>query len=350
MIRMYILALVLLIVPRLLPAVEVSGLYEAEVPVADQRAAARGEAARAALAEVLAKVTGNADAPRRSEFLSMLQQAEQWLQRYQYRAVPGSTSQIFVASFDRQAINQRIYEAGMPVWGSDRPQTVVWLAMEEDGGGGTLVGGEQRPEIQALVSDQARRHGLPVILPLLDTQEQSAALLGDVRGQAVDTVLRASERYQSDAVLLGRIHSAGANRWRAQWTLRHAGSSRNWETGEGGIAEVIAAGLNEVMGHLAKRYALALAPGGSDTATLVVSEVAKLQVYARVSRYLRTLDAVRALAVEGVEGDTLVLRLQIRGDVQGLTRLLASGKVLAPSQESASSAGAGNTLRYQLMP
>lgn len=348
MIRMYILALVLLIAPRLLPAVEVTGLYEAEVPVVDQRAAARGEAARAALAEVLAKVTGDADAPRRPAVQSLLQRAEQWLQRYQYRVAPGGAGQIFVASFDRQAINQRIYEAGLPVWGSNRPQILLWLAVE-DGGARALVGGEQRPEVQALVADQARRHGLPVILPLLDSQEQSAPSLSEVWGQFVEPVQWASERYQSDAVLLGRIYSIGPNRWRGRWTLRHAGSTRSWEGGEGGVADVIAAGLNEVMGHFAKRYALTLAPGAGDTATLVVSEVAKLQDYARVSRYLSSLDAVSAVAVDGVEGDTLVLRLQIRGDVQGLTRLLALGKVLAPSQEGAL-AGADNALRYQLIP
>src|SRR3569833_816181 len=130
-VMMSVFALSLLVVPRLLPAVEVTGLYEAEVPVTDQRAAARGDAARAALAEVLAKVTGDAGAggrtpkqpkgkkggrgvegekkttkkkkanvglskkkkiitvvaggARRPPFQPLQQQAEQWLQRYQYR-------------------------------------------------------------------------------------------------------------------------------------------------------------------------------------------------------------------------------------------------------------------------
>src|SRR3569832_1673191 len=141
-------ALALLVAPRLLPAVEGTGLYEAEAPVMDQRAAARGDAARAALAEVLAKVTGDAGAARRPPFQPLLQQAEQWLQRYQYRATPGEpTAQSLVASFDREAVNQRIYEAGLPVWGSNRPQILLWLAVD-DGGGRTLVGGDQRPDLQ----------------------------------------------------------------------------------------------------------------------------------------------------------------------------------------------------------
>src|SRR3569832_1515865 len=348
-VMMSVFALSLLVVPRLLPAVVVTGLYEAEVPVMDQRAAARGDAARAALAEVLAKVTGDAGAARRPPFQPLLQQAEQWLQRYQNRATPGEpTAQSLVASFAREAVNQRIFEAGQPVWGSNRPQILLWLA-EEDGVGRTLVGGDQRPDLQALVSEQARRHGLPISLPLLVLQDQNAASLGDVWGQFTAPVLRASVRYQDDGVLLARIYATGPNRWRGRWTLRHAGSNSSWESGEGSIADVVAAGLDDVAGGLARRYALVLAPGVGDTATLVVDKVTKLQDYARVSRYLNSLDAVGAVAVEGVEGDTVMYRLRIRGDVQGFTRLRGLGKVLAPSQEGTSPT-MGNTLQFRLMP
>src|SRR3569832_2513692 len=122
-VMMSVFALSLLVVPRLLPAVEVTGLYEAEVPVMDQRAAARGDAARAALAEVLAKVTGDAGAARRPPIQPMLQQAEQWLQRYQYRASPGEpTAQSLVAGGGRGAGGRRGGGAGRPGGGSERPQ------------------------------------------------------------------------------------------------------------------------------------------------------------------------------------------------------------------------------------
>src|SRR3569832_1870791 len=348
-VMMSVFALSLLVVPRLLPAVEVTGLYEAEVPVMDQRAAARGDAARAARAEVLAKVTGDAGAARRPPFQPLLQQAEQWLQRYQYRATPGGpTAQSLVASFDREAVNQRIYEAGLPVWGSNRPQILLWLA-EEDGGGRTQAGGEQRPDLQAQVSEQARRHGLPISLPLLDLQDQNAASLGDVWGQFTEPVQRASESFFVVGVLLVWFFVLGFFCWCGFWFLCFVGCFSSWESGEGSIADVVAVGFDDVAGNLAKRYALVLAPGVGDTATLVVDKVTKLQDYARVSRYLNSLDAVGAVTVEGVEGDTVMYRLRIRGDVQGFTRLLSLGKVLAPSQEGASPT-MGNTLQYRLMP
>src|SRR3569623_1002296 len=74
-----------IILPRAAPALELTDLYSAEVPVADQRAAARTDAARAALAEVLVKVTGDAAAPTHPALQPLLKQAEQLLQSYQYR-------------------------------------------------------------------------------------------------------------------------------------------------------------------------------------------------------------------------------------------------------------------------
>lgn len=324
-------------------AVEVTGLYEAEVPVADQRAASRSEAARAALAEVLVKVTGNPAAAGQPQFQPLLQQAEQWLQRYQYRATPGAAvPQTLVASFDRQAINRRIYDAGLPVWGQNRPRVVVWLLMESNGGR-SLVGGELRPDLQALVGARAERRGLPVVFPQMSAPEQTTAM----SVQSIDALALASQPYQADAVLLGRIYTAGSGRWQGQWTFRHAGHTSSWDGGEGSVADVLAAGIDAVASDLARRYALALKPGVTGATRLAVTQVDKVQDYARVSRYLGSLDAVSAVAVESVEGNTVVYRLQIRGELQSFTQLLAMGKVLAASPGGVPPSG---QLDYQLMP
>src|SRR3569623_2119512 len=191
-----------IILPRAAPALELTDLYSAEVPVADQRAAARTDAARAALAEVLVKVTGAAAAPTHPALQPLLKQAEQLLQSYQYRATPGaSAAQSLAASFDREAVKQRIYQAGLPVWGGNRSQLVVLLAA---------------------ANDEALRRGRPVILPQPESQD-APARVNDVWAQTLDPVLRASARYRADGVLLARISQAGPDRWRSRWLLRQAG-------------------------------------------------------------------------------------------------------------------------------
>ena len=327
-------------------AMETAGLYEAEVSVADQGAAARAQAARAALAEVLVKVTGSAAAPTQPQLQPLLQQAEQWMQRYQYRS--GETGPSVVMSFDRQTINQRIYDAGLPVWDRNRPKILLWLALE-DTGSRALVGGESRPDVQALVNDSAKRRGLPLSLPTLDAEDLNAVSFSDVWGQFTDPVARVSARYQPDALLLGRVYPVGPQRWRGRWTLRHAGSTRSWEAGEGTVAEVVAAGLDQVAENLAQRYALVLTPGVNSAATLVVDDVAGVQDYARVLRYLGGLDPVGGVSVQRVQGSRVEYRVQVRGELQGLTQSLALGRVLLP--EAGARAGSeGGELQYRLAP
>ncbi len=337
-----------LLLPARAPwAVETPGLYEAEVAVADQSAAARAGAARAALAEVLLKVTGNPAASAQPQLKALLPQAEQWMQRYQYRS--GEAGPSIVVSFDRQTINQRIYDAGLPVWDRNRPKLLLWLALE-DAGSRALVGGDSRPDVQALVNDSAQRRGLPLSLPALDAQDQNAVSLADVWGQFTDPVARVSGRYQADGVLLGRVYLVGPQRWRGRWTLRHAGNTSSWEAGEGSVADVITAGLNQVTEDLARRYALVLTPGVNSAATLVVDNVAGVQDYARVLRYLTGLDPVGGVTVQRVQGGSVVYQVQVRGELQGLTQSLALGRVLAPLAGAPGEPGGSGELQYRLVP
>ena len=155
-----------LVVSWAAPTAEVAGLYEAEVPVTGQNALERVAAIRSALEEVLVKVSGKADVAQLPQLEPLLSQADQWVQRYQYRAAPPGggppsppLAQLLWMSFDRETINQRLYEAGIPVWGINRPSTLLWLAVDE-GGERYLLGGDNRPDLQAMVNTDARRAGV----------------------------------------------------------------------------------------------------------------------------------------------------------------------------------------------
>jgi hypothetical protein len=356
-------------------AVEVTGLYEAEVPVASQDAVERAAASRAALAEVLVKVSGSAEVAQRPELKSLLEQAEQWVQRYQYRAAPpatgattagaqGAPTRLLWMSFDRQTVNQRLSDAGLPVWGVNRPSILLWVAVE-DGGKRYLVGGDNRPDLQGSVNAEARRRGLSLNLPLLDLQDQGSLAVADVWGDFSEMILKASERYQPDAVLVGRVYAVAADKWQSHWTLYHRGSVSSWESAEGLQDEAVAAGIDGAAEQLAKRYALELTPGIGDSVLLTVENVATLTDYARVTHYLQSLDPVAEVQVARVEGAKVSYRLKVRGQTQGLIQTIAWGKTLAPSQpesdttavaqaagedKGAETSAGGEELRYRMLP
>jgi hypothetical protein len=350
-------------------AVEMPGLYQAEVPVTGQSAAERESASRTALEEVLVKVSGNADVAQLPQLESLLSHAEQWVQRYQYRSAPPppaaaqpatavpaapvtetppaadspladaapAPTQLLWESFDRQTINQHLYDAGVSVWGGNRPATLLWLAIG-DGGARYLVGGDNRPDMQAMVNSEARRRGLPLNVPLLDLQDQGALAVADVWGDFFDMIFKASERYQPDAILVGRVYAVAGDQWQSHWTLYDSGNAASWESGQGTQQAAIKAGVAGAADRFAKRYALELTPGITNTVLISIENVATLADYARVTHYLQTLDPVAAVQVERVEGPRVSFRIKVRGQPHGLIQTIALGKTLVAAQPASDDA------------
>ena len=354
------------------PAVEVTGLYEAEVPVTSQSAAERVAAIHTALEEVLVKVSGNAEVLQRPELKSLLDQAEQWVQRYQYRAAlpvpsgpaapaapplpapaadeaagaapaaipPPPPIQLLWVAFDRQTINQRLAEAALPVWGLNRPRTLLWLAVEK-GSKRYLVGGDNRPDLQGMINGEARRRGLPLSVPLLDLQDQGSLAVADVWGDFSDVIFKASDRYQPDAVLVGRVYGGVDDQWQGRWTLYHRGSVTTWESPSGSQQEVVAAGVDGAAEQFAKRYALTLTPDVADSVVLTIENVASLMDYARALKYLQSLDPVAAVQIARVEGSEVSYRLKVRGKPQALVQTIGWGKTLMPVEQGGNASPAG---------
>lgn len=317
-------------------AVEVPGLYEAEVPVTGQSAAERVTASRTALEDVLVKVSGNTEIAQNPQIEPLLTQAEQWVQRYQYRTISSSGSamtsteaptQQLWESFDRKTINQHLYDAGVSVWGVNRPATLLWLAID-NGRDRYLVGGDNSPEIQAMVNDQADRRGLPLNVPLLDLQDQGALAVADVWGDFSDVINKASARYQPDAILVGRVSAVAAGQWQSHWTLYHRGSVTSWDSGPGSQDAAIAAGIAGATADFVKLYALKLTPGVGNTVLLSIENINSLADYARVSQYLNSLDPVADAQVEKVEGSNASFLIKVRGQISGLIQTIALGKTL----------------------
>jgi hypothetical protein len=350
-------------------AVEVSGLYEAEVPVSGQGAVERVAASHAGLEEVLVKVTGGSAVLQRPQIKALLDQAEQWVQRYQYRAAPPmpatadaqvapAASQLLWLAFDRQFINQRLAEAGVPVWGMNRPRTVIWLA-EEKNGARYLVGGDNRPDLQQALADQALRRGLPLTLPLLDLQDQKNLTAADVWGDFQEVIAKASERYQPEALLVGRVYKVAPAQWQGHWTLYDRGDTQSWDSAPGQESDAVAAGIAGAADQLAQRYALKLTAEAANTMSLTIENIASLNDYARALHYLESLDPVAAVQVAEVQGDAVSFRLKLRSDPQAVVRSIGWGSTLAaavgpeapPADGEANTAtAAAGEYRYRMTP
>ncbi len=333
--RLWTVLWLLLWLPSGAMAAEVSGLYEAEITVFSQKRSERATAMVSALAEVLAKVSGRRDAAMLRGVARDSKSPAHLLQQYRYRTLPvdsadaGDNAQILLFRFDKAAVDKVLRDNGLPVWGATRPSSLVWLAVEDEGRR-YLVGGDSPEPVRALLMAEAKRRGLAVSLPLMDLQDQQALRFGDIWGGFSDVILQASRRYRTEAVLVGRLYRPAGGDWQAQWTLLEGQDMHSW-TGNGVLpAEVIDVGVAGAIETLASRYAPTSGQGPAGQLPLTVAEVRTLSDYARVSRYLASLQQVAGLQVSRVEADRVTFELDVESGPEAIVQIIALGDVLAP--------------------
>ena len=303
-------------------AARIDDLYAASVQVTD----VSPEATRAAFAEalrlVLVKVTGRGSAVQDAQVMSHFANPEAMVQQFR-RDGAGN----LWAQFDASAVRRGLDAAGLPAWSDNRPATVVWLAYDTGAGERDVLAGAgpDGPVATALRRDllaAAAARAVPVVLPLLDSQDLAAVTYADLWGDFAGPVIKASGRYQADAVLIGRARLFPAGMTDVRWTLLLGNERQEWR---GGVAD----GPQGLAERLAQRLASAGIAGGP-ALRFGVSGIRTLDDYGRVLSYLQAMDVIESLSVGYLSGDTVMFDLKVRGDSELLTRTLAVGRVVEP--------------------
>ncbi|MCA1798794.1 MAG: DUF2066 domain-containing protein [Xanthomonadaceae bacterium] len=307
-------------------------LYEASVPVADQSESQRVAALRAALGAVLVKVTGDREAPARQWAQGLLGDAGMLVQQFRYERQESVDAEITLhlrARFDPAALLRALRERSVPIWGRERPATLVWLAYD-DGTTRGLVDSTAPPEIRAAIEGAAMARGLPLVWPLLDLEDRAALPFADLWGGFDERIDAASERYRANAVLVGRLYRVDDARWAVRWNILETGSSDGKVSGPGSLDEVAAVGPQWVADRFAERYALVPTAAGDGRTRLVVAGVTGVGEYASVMRYLGSLSPVRSVELDGVDRDEVIFALDLRGTPEQVQQAIALGSRLVP--------------------
>lgn len=313
-------------------AVVVPRLYEASVPSGGTGDAARKAAFAAALKAVAVRTSGRRDAGERLS-PAALADAGRLVQRFGDN--PDGTVQV---GFDRTSIDRLLAQSDLPVWGSERPVTLVWLAIEDAGGQQNFVGSQTVMSESRVLQQVADLRGLPIVWPVMDTEDrQLAAVLGNNEQSAARLATLAS-RYRADAVLVGRGRRGAGNDLTIRWSLAFGGTNAE---AAGSVPE----GVHFAADQLASLFAAA--NGAEQSLVVDVAAVTDLKAYAEALNYLEGLTLVRSAAVEYVNGDTVRFRLQVRGDAGLLARAVRLGARLVPEQGDGVVAADRLALRYQ---
>jgi uncharacterized protein len=280
-------------------------MYQAAAPVTDRSEAAQSAAFQSAMKTVLIRVTGRRNADEDPALSPLVSNARRYVQ--QYRAAPDS--QLFV-SFDGPAIERWLTQNGQPLWGRERPTTLVLLAVQS-GAQGSVVTTEETSELKSAVDAAATVRGLPLVWPSAAEVQKYHIDFATLNNGSASTFLDIARRMGSDAVLVGRAGGATANA-NVRWTHLFQDRSSDFP------------GTLEGVNRAADLYAGMFAASGTlAPIEIEVTGVAELKDYASLQSYLESLTFVSHVSVESLSGDTVRFRLSTRGSVDSLQRALS---------------------------
>lgn len=316
-------------------AVRMAALFQAEVPAGGRDPQARQQALETALAEVLVRVTGDAKVAADPAAAALLKAPGRFVTQFRFHAPPPEPPDpaaaqraglMLWAQFDEVALTRALRTAGLPVWGRERPEVLLWFAVEGPDGR-RLLSDAAGDRLAKVLRRAARRYGLPLVLPLMDLDDQRQVRFSDVWGGFLSGVEQASARYASQHVLVGRLQPV-AGGWRVRWTLL-GGARRQWQSDAADPGAALENGLGQVAGWLAGQYAV-VATTEPGRQLLTVEGLDSLSAYARVLAYLEKLDIVAAVQVDEVSRGRVRFVLELDAPAERLLRLIRLGRVLEP--------------------
>lgn len=318
-------------------------LFTAEVPflrdVASTADEAREQAYAAALDAVIARIV---PFESRAQAQAVFEQPQQWVQGWR----EGDADSL-VVTFDGRALTTMLRAQRIPVWGEERPTTLVWLAVEDGRGARLLLDSFEPPEPEpepvetapqvplveagvtaaetelpptaaygAAIADAAQRFGIPVMLPRYDETDLTSVTPSDIWGGFSDVIVAASARYDVESILIGRVSSRNPSSIRWTWVF---GDTESRFAGDVNVA------FARVSGRLMSQFASS--PEGSADVRISVVAVDGLADYARLVNFLSGRSLVEDVRVLAMRGDQVLVSVDALTGRDRLARLL-EGTVL----------------------
>ena len=308
-------------------AEEVSGLYTGLVPVVDQSAESRDLAVTQALTQVLVKLTGNSKIMQSTKLQPFLNNPNAFVSGIGFRTIPSVTDEGqtgMEVSFDRQALDQVIRQAQLPVLPSNRPKLLVWIIRDDAVFGRDFEGLESNSAALQSFDRAMQARGMPYMLPNYDLQDQLSLSVNEAWSLRADLISPASQRYNTDGWIALRYYTTSSGEVRGAWLYQSAGRRQlNDFRAEAG-QEFMPGAVASLVDSLSRFYTYT--PQLNTSEFLVrINGVASFADYQAVLAQFKKLEVVDSVQLFAVEGDQLTLAVDAEAGADLLTSALLRG-------------------------
>ena len=375
------LGLTLLFASATIQALTVTGLYSEQVAVANESDAERSRAFKEALQAVILRVTGEPRWLDHPMITAAVENAQSYVEAIGYFsefiAVPaeaaalaaqttGATGtietqdaeveptaagpapddnqpEVFVplspttreqryidVDFSSALIDELLTSASIPIWDSNRPSVLVWMALQDEAGNRSLMTADINNDIIELIKEFADRRGLPLLFPVLDFEDRRSLNEDLVWTLNEEAIRNASNRYGADSILTGRLHFTASGELVGLWQFLFQGEAVVFDGFSTDLREYLHGPLARVTSQLASYFAIVPDSATKEMVQLRIDGVKSLQGYSSLLSYVSGLGLVESVSPAQLDGERLELRLGLVGDAQQLFELIALDRDLLP--------------------
>ena len=368
----------------------VAGIYSERVPVANESDAERNRAFRNALQIVLVRATGEEKNLSHPAVQEALDNAQSYVEAIRYFSEAVTPTQVYegiglqsaqggtvvepsvanrldemtpapgqrVAAsttvdeqrfieveFSSVLIERMLTDARIPLWDSNRPSVLIWVALQDEFGNRSLLSSDINNDIIDLIADFADARGLPVLFPVLDFEDRRN-LSEDLVWRLDEEAIRlASMRYGADSILTGRLHFTSSGELLGLWQFQFQGETVVFDGFSTDLEAYLNAPLERVTAQLARYFAIVPESNPAASVILRVDGISNLQDYSALVAYIGGLGLVDSVVASQVAGERLELQLGLVGEVQQLNELIALDRDLLPIESATS--GSSGLLHYR---
>jgi len=307
-------------------------IYQADVPVASQSDQEKERVLPMALTEVLVKASGNAHVLDNPKLQSGLVKASKLAQEFSYVLPTTSNAAIpylLRVRFDADGVDTLLDNADIPVWEINRPVVLAWMEYEAPHQPTQVINSAISSQIQTLLQDNARRRGLPIILPMMDVTDINLVSSNDIVNMNELVLINAGKRYASDAILIVRVLQQKSD-YAIEAKLVMGKEQWGWKFTVNSLADAMTNLIDNVTNTMVGRYAVTTSKSTQITLSLTVTNVKQQGDFSALMQYLQSIASVIEVQPVKVTDTSVLLTLNLRGTKDAFVRLLETGQHLIP--------------------
>jgi hypothetical protein len=316
-------------------AKEISNIYRVDIQVKEQSNKARWQASLEGFKQVLVRRSGSNRILSSKQTIDAYKKVTSYVQKSQYSSNTELMSEykyIISLHFEPRLIDNLIKRANQPLWDSNRPVSMLWLSQEETVENNPpyrriIIENVSEQVTNNLILKNSNRRGVPVILPLMDFDDNLLVTQSDVWGRFPEAIIVASKRYLVESIIIGKIYQRDGL-WIGQLSYFNESNNLSFEHQTDNVEMMYEKIFDSLAEILCNQYCVTQTATVGQELLIEIENITNFEAFLKIKNYIFELSAIRQVDVLAIHQDKLVLKLSLLSNEQAVIDSLSLNRQL----------------------